>query len=110
MNDNTKPSIPMPLSTRHASWIVGWALDHCVESIAKLESERARHIANREMLEYTRMGKQSRDHRMQEINDVLRQYHICFDFLMASKEMVANKSSEEFARDMAAMFKHRKGK
>jgi|SRR5580765_214488 len=105
---STAVNTPMPLSTRHAAWIVGWALDHCIESINKLETERARHVANSDIMQYTRMGKQPRVERMQEINDILRQYHICYDFLMKAKDMVANQSSEEFVKGMAAMFGRKK--
>jgi hypothetical protein len=105
MNSLTKPK---PLSTKHAAWVIEWALEACIEQMKKCEIEIARHKENPGSMAHTKLGLKLRGDLIEDQSRWLREYHDCYLFLLGAREVVMTKSAEEFALDVAALFGRKK--
>jgi hypothetical protein len=105
---STKVNEPLPLSTKHALWILGWAMEKCANEINRCERELVQHRALRDtsptcLVTAEGLGsalEYDRTERMQRLETSLREYGECMRFLMGAKMRTSEKSAEEFAQSM----------
>jgi hypothetical protein len=112
MNDINKP---MPLSTRHAKWILEFAIEAIEKHIADAETELVRQDAMRFQSIATApkctrgtLGWRFRHDRIGELETMLVEYASIYDWLRDAYSKVSDKSAQEFAEELAAHMRNRK--
>jgi hypothetical protein len=93
------------IETKHIVWIFTEAGEHFEKEIERIEMEIMRHKAFlHEPMVCISLVKKTRQDRLSECEEYLKQYREIVNFCRLAREQAAEKSAEEFARQFKGAF------
>lgn len=110
MRNVAKPKEPPKLSSKHATWIVDWALEACAQHIERVEDQIVRHTALLDEPVCSKWPLECRKSRRQiiaELRDFLREYRDVHGVLLLLRDVASERNMQEFAQEMREYFRSR---